>query len=124
MAALRHRADGDRKAVVRPWGSYRSLIEGDGFQVKHIVVAPGGTLSLQLHHRRNEHWVVVRGQGRITRGDDVLTLGPNQSTHIPIGMQHRLENTGAMPLELIEVQCGDYLGEDDIVRLADVYGRA
>lgn len=114
----------DTRPVLRPWGTYTALIRGDGFQVKHIVVAPGGTLSLQLHRRRSEHWVVVRGEGRITCGDQVMMLGRNQSIHIPIGMKHRLENTGPSPLELIEVQCGDYLGEDDIVRLADIYGRA
>jgi mannose-6-phosphate isomerase-like protein (cupin superfamily) len=91
--------------------------------VKRITVNPGATLSLQLHHHRAEHWVVVKGTARITRGDDVILLSEDQSTYIPLGTKHRLENPGKIPLELIEVQTGSYLGEDDIVRLEDVYGR-
>lgn len=113
----------EHSTVYRPWGAYRAIDQGGGFQVKHITVKPGQSLSLQLHHRRSEHWVVVRGEGKVTRGDEVIMLQPNQSTYIPIGMKHRLENTGSVLLEMIEVQCGDYLGEDDIVRFTDVYGR-
>jgi mannose-1-phosphate guanylyltransferase/mannose-6-phosphate isomerase len=114
----------EHSTVYRPWGTYRSIHQAGGFQVKHITVKPGQSLSLQLHHKRSEHWVVVRGEGKVTRGDAVITLQPNQSTYIPVGMKHRLENTGSVVLEMIEVQCGDYLGEDDIVRFTDVYGRA
>ena len=109
--------------VFRPWGSYESLVVGEQFQVKRLTVTPGQTLSLQLHHHRAEHWVVVSGQAEVTRGDEVLTLGPDESTYIPIGMKHRLANRGVDPLEVIEVQSGSYLGEDDIVRFDDVYGR-
>jgi len=109
--------------VHRPWGSYRSIRVGERFQAKHIVVKPGGCLSLQKHHRRAEHWVVVRGRGHVVRGEDEFVLEANQSTYIPRETVHRLENRDAEPLELIEVQTGDYLGEDDIVRLEDVYGR-
>jgi mannose-1-phosphate guanylyltransferase/mannose-6-phosphate isomerase len=109
--------------VERPWGSYRSIHNGERVQVKHIVVKPGGRLSLQYHHKRAEHWVVVRGTARVTRGDEVTMLGADQSTYIPIGMPHRLENPGDTPVHLIEVQTGSYLGEDDIVRLEDTYGR-
>lgn len=110
--------------VHRPWGSYTALHNGHRVQVKHIVVKPGGRLSLQMHHHRAEHWVIVRGTGRITRGDEQVMLSENQSTYIPIGTPHRLENPGKIPLHVIEVQSGDYLGEDDIVRLDDQYGRA
>ena len=109
--------------VHRPWGSYRGLHAGDGVQVKHLLVKPGGKLSLQLHHRRAEHWVVVQGTAKITRGDEEMVLTEDQSTYIPIGTRHRLENPGATPLHVIEVQSGDYLGEDDIVRFDDHYGR-
>ena len=109
--------------VFRPWGSYESLVVCQQFQVKRLTVTPGQTLSLQLHHHRAEHWVVVSGQAEVTRGDEVLTLGPDESTYIPIGMKHRLANRGVDPLEVIEVQSGSYLGEDDIVRFDDVYGR-
>lgn len=109
--------------VYRPWGSYESLVVGEQFQVKRLTVTPGQTLSLQLHHHRAEHWVVVSGQAEITRGEEQLTLGPDESTYIPIGMKHRLANRGGQPLEVIEVQSGAYLGEDDIVRFDDVYGR-
>lgn len=111
------------REVNRPWGSYDSVDVGDGFQVKRIKVKPGATLSLQSHERRAEHWIVVRGTARVTRNNDVFELFANQSTYIPIGAKHRLENPGEDMLELIEVQSGDYLGEDDIVRYEDVYGR-
>ncbi|MFZ5605631.1 MAG: mannose-1-phosphate guanylyltransferase/mannose-6-phosphate isomerase [Pseudomonadota bacterium] len=111
------------REVHRPWGSYDSVDIGDGFQVKRIKVKPGARLSLQSHTRRAEHWVVVRGTARVTRDNDVFELLPNQSTYIPIGARHRLENPGREMLELIEVQSGDYLGEDDIVRYEDLYGR-
>ncbi len=109
--------------VRRPWGSYRSIDMGGGFQVKRIVVKPGAGLSLQMHHKRAEHWVVVRGRARVTRDGEVFDLETGQSTFIPLGAKHRLENPGAAPLHLIEVQVGDYLGEDDIVRFDDRYGR-
>jgi len=111
------------REVYRPWGSYDSVDVGDGFQVKRIKVKPGARLSLQSHKRRAEHWVVVRGTARVTRDNDVFELYANQSAYIPIGARHRLENPGADVLELIEVQSGDYLGEDDIVRYEDQYGR-
>ncbi len=107
----------------RPWGYYETVNRGARYQVKHICVTPGAALSLQLHHHRAEHWVVVSGTARITRGDDLLLLSENESVYIPIGMAHRLENPGLVPLHLIEVQSGAYLGEDDIVRLEDVYNR-
>ncbi|MGN6512709.1 MAG: mannose-1-phosphate guanylyltransferase/mannose-6-phosphate isomerase [Lysobacteraceae bacterium] len=111
------------REVHRPWGSYDSVDVGDGFQVKRIRVKPGAALSLQSHDRRAEHWIVVRGTARVTRNNDMFELHANQSTYIPIGAKHRLENPGSGMLELIEVQSGDYLGEDDIVRYEDVYGR-
>jgi mannose-1-phosphate guanylyltransferase/mannose-6-phosphate isomerase len=110
--------------VHRPWGSYQSLDEGARYQVKRIVVRPGGRLSLQLHHHRAEHWVVVRGTARVTVGDRVQMLHENESVYIPIDTQHRLENPGKIDLELIEVQTGSYLGEDDIVRFQDDYRRS
>jgi len=120
----RRRPEGDwHRKVRRPWGSYESVDSGEGFQVKRIIVEPGQCLSLQRHRRRSEHWVVVRGEARVTLGDEVLALGPNRSVCIPVGVKHRLENPGDKPLHLIEVQCGDYLGEDDIERFEDVYGR-
>ena len=109
--------------VYRPWGCYEGIDVGDRFQVKRITVNPGGKLSLQMHHHRAEHWVVVSGTARVTCGDKVSLLTENESTYIPIGMNHRLENPGKMPLHLIEVQSGSYLGEDDIVRFEDVYSR-
>lgn len=112
------------RKVSRPWGSYDSIDNGERFQVKRIVVSPGGTLSMQMHHHRAEHWIVVKGTARVTRGDEVFLLTENQSTYIPIGVTHRLENPGTIPLELIEVQSGSYLGEDDIVRFEDTYGRS
>ncbi len=111
------------KKVCRPWGCYQGIDAADGFQVKRITVKPGAVLSLQMHHHRAEHWVIVSGTARITRGDEEFTLYQNQSTFIPLGTVHRLENIGKIPLELIEVQTGNYLGEDDIVRFDDVYGR-
>lgn len=110
--------------VYRPWGYYESVDEGPGYQVKRIVVNPGQALSLQRHRRRAEHWVVVSGTARVTCDDKVFDLGANQSTFIPLGAKHRLENPGAAPLQLIEVQSGDYLGEDDIERFEDRYRRA
>ena len=110
--------------VYRPWGSYESLIEGDRFQVKWIIVNPGHTLSLQMHHHRAEHWIVVHGTAEVTCEDRVFTMSEDQSTYIPLGHKHRLANPGKIPLELIEVQSGAYLGEDDIVRFQDVYGRS
>lgn len=121
-AAGRSEADLQRK-VHRPWGWYDSIDIGERFQVKRIVVRPGATLSLQLHHHRAEHWVVVRGTARVTRGGETILLGENESTYIPLGVKHRLENPGQLPLEIIEVQSGAYLGEDDIVRFEDNYGR-
>jgi mannose-1-phosphate guanylyltransferase/mannose-6-phosphate isomerase len=112
------------RRVNRPWGAYECIDAAERFQVKRITVHPGATLSLQMHHHRAEHWIVVKGTARVTRGDEVLTLGENQSTYIPLGVTHRLENPGKIPLELIEVQSGSYLGEDDIVRLEDNYGRS
>lgn len=109
--------------VHRPWGSFKTLHMGHRVQVKHIVVKPGGKLSLQLHHHRAEHWVVVQGTARIVRGEEAMILSENQSSYIPLGTPHRLENPGKIPLHLIEVQSGSYLGEDDIVRLEDSYGR-
>ena len=110
--------------VHRPWGTYRSLSIADGHQVKHIVVNPGAQLSLQLHHHRDEHWTVIKGEGLVTLGDDEILLKENQSTFIPKLMKHRLTNPGDTPVEIIEVQVGGYLGEDDIVRFEDNYGRA
>jgi mannose-1-phosphate guanylyltransferase/mannose-6-phosphate isomerase len=109
--------------VHRPWGSYQSLDEGNRYQVKRIVVKAGGRLSLQMHHHRAEHWVIVRGTARVTVGDEVKTLHENESIYIPIGARHRLENPGKIDLELIEVQTGSYLGEDDIIRIEDDYRR-
>ena len=111
------------RQVFRPWGSYDSVDSGDQFQVKRIIVNPGQVLSLQLHHHRAEHWIVVKGTGKVTKGNKTFMLSENESTYIPLGVVHRLENPGRIPLELIEVQSGSYLGEDDIVRLEDVYGR-
>ncbi|MBW8774915.1 MAG: mannose-1-phosphate guanylyltransferase/mannose-6-phosphate isomerase [Stenotrophomonas sp.] len=112
------------RKVYRPWGAYDSIDNGERFQVKRITVKPGGTLSLQMHHHRAEHWIVVSGTAEVTRGDEVILLSENQSTYIPLGVTHRLRNPGKLPLELIEVQSGSYLGEDDIVRFEDTYGRS
>jgi mannose-1-phosphate guanylyltransferase/mannose-6-phosphate isomerase len=121
-AEARTVTDNHRK-VHRPWGYYDSIDNGDRFQVKRIVVKPGASLSLQMHHHRAEHWIVVSGTAKVTRGEDVIMLSENQSTYIPLGTVHRLENPGVIDLEMIEVQSGSYLGEDDIVRLEDNYGR-
>jgi mannose-1-phosphate guanylyltransferase/mannose-1-phosphate guanylyltransferase/mannose-6-phosphate isomerase len=111
------------KQVFRPWGWYEGIDEGERFQVKRIMVKPGEKLSLQMHHHRAEHWIVVSGTARVTRGDAVELLSENQSTYIPLGTSHRLENPGKIDLHMIEVQSGTYLGEDDIVRFEDVYRR-
>jgi mannose-1-phosphate guanylyltransferase/mannose-6-phosphate isomerase len=116
-------AEAHRK-VRRPWGVYDSIDRGERFQVKRIVVNPGARLSLQMHHHRAEHWIVVCGTARVTRGDEEFLLSENESTFIPLGVVHRLENPGRVPLEMIEVQSGAYLGEDDIVRFDDKYGRS
>ncbi|MCQ0031959.1 mannose-1-phosphate guanylyltransferase/mannose-6-phosphate isomerase [Burkholderia glumae] len=112
------------RRVVRPWGAYEGIDQGDRFQVKRIVVNPSAQLSLQMHHHRAEHWIVVKGTALVTNGDQEILLTENQSTYIPLGATHRLRNPGKIPLELIEVQSGPYLGEDDIVRFDDTYGRA
>ena len=116
-------AESHRK-VYRPWGSYDSVDNGERFQVKRIVVNPGASLSLQKHHHRAEHWIVVAGTAEVTRGEETLMVSENQSTYIPLGVKHRLYNPGKIALEMIEVQSGSYLGEDDIVRFSDNYGRA
>ncbi|WP_243391962.1 mannose-1-phosphate guanylyltransferase/mannose-6-phosphate isomerase [Polynucleobacter meluiroseus] len=112
------------RKVARPWGWYDSVDEGERFKVKRIQVKPGASLSLQMHHHRAEHWIVVKGVAEITNGDQVILLSENQSTYIPLGQTHRLANPGVLPLEIIEVQSGSYLGEDDIVRFEDTYGRS
>lgn len=109
--------------VHRPWGRYRDLDVGARFRVKRITVEPGQKLSLQYHHHRAEHWVIVSGTGRVTCGDEVRLLTENESVYIAIGQLHRLENPGKVPLQLIEVQVGAYVGEDDIVRVEDIYRR-
>ena len=111
------------RRVYRPWGSYEGMDKGDRFQVKRLTVKPGASLSLQMHNHRSEHWVIVKGTARVTCGDQVFNLHENESTYIPLGERHRLENPGNIPLEVIEVQSGSYLGEDDIVRFDDVYDR-
>jgi len=126
VARLQHDGRGEavlHRKVYRPWGSYEGVDEGERFQVKRIIVNPGATLSLQMHYHRAEHWVVVKGTARVVNGDKEILLAENESTYIPLGVVHRLENPGKMPLELIEVQSGGYLGEDDIVRFEDQYGR-
>lgn len=124
LTALKRPETTLHKQVFRPWGSYEGLAEAPGFQVKRIIVNPGAALSLQLHHQRSEHWIVVQGTALVTCGERKFELHANQSTYIPVETQHRLENHTGTPLTLIEVQCGDYLGEDDIVRFDDVYGRS
>jgi len=127
VATLRrsHRSEPDQHITgYRPWGNYRSVDSGERFQVKRITVKPGGKLSLQKHYHRAEHWVVVQGTALVQRGEEHMLVRENESVYIPIGTEHRLENPGKMPLQLIEVQSGPYLGEDDIVRIADNYGRA
>lgn len=118
----RSEASAHRK-VYRPWGYYDSVDAGSRFQVKRIVVNPGAALSLQMHHHRAEHWIVVRGTAQVTRGEDRFLVSENESTYIPLGTRHRLQNPGKVPLEIIEVQSGAYLGEDDIVRFEDTFGR-
>jgi mannose-1-phosphate guanylyltransferase/mannose-6-phosphate isomerase len=112
------------RKVARPWGWYDTVDEGERFKVKRIQIKPGASISLQMHHHRAEHWIVVKGTAEITNGGEVVTLTENQSTYIPKGQVHRLANPGNTPLEIIEVQSGSYLGEDDIVRLEDSYGRS
>ena len=111
------------RKVNRPWGWYDSIDEGERFKVKRIMVNPKSSLSLQMHHHRAEHWIVVKGIAEITNGDQMITLTENQSTYIPLGQKHRLTNPGSVTLEIIEVQSGNYLGEDDIVRFEDIFGR-
>lgn len=112
------------RRVHRPWGNYEPIDDGSRYQVKRLTVNPGASLSLQMHHHRAEHWIVVSGTARVTSGEETFLLGENQSTYIPLGTNHRLENPGRIPLEIIEVQSGSYLGEDDIVRFEDIYNRA
>ena len=111
------------RRVHRPWGNYEPIDEGTRYQVKRLTLNPGAAISLQMHHHRAEHWVVVKGTAKVTRGDEVVLLTEDQSTYIPVGTHHRLENPGQIPLEIIEVQSGSYLGEDDIVRFEDIYNR-
>jgi mannose-1-phosphate guanylyltransferase/mannose-6-phosphate isomerase len=118
-----HEAHRLHRTVARPWGTYTTLQEGPRFKIKRIEVRPGASLSLQMHHHRSEHWVVVSGTGRVLIDAREVLLSPNESTYVPIGAKHRLENPGKVPLVMIEVQCGDYVGEDDIVRFEDRYGR-
>jgi len=127
VATLERQQRGEQtlhRKVHRPWGWYDSIDQGARFQVKRIMVKPGASLSLQMHHHRAEHWIVVSGTAEVTNGDEVILLGENQSTYIPLGQTHRLANPGKVPLEIIEVQSGSYLGEDDIVRFEDTYGRS
>jgi mannose-1-phosphate guanylyltransferase/mannose-6-phosphate isomerase len=123
MKAKGVREASEHLKMYRPWGAYQRIDIGSRFQVKRITVKPGGRLSLQKHHHRSEHWVVVSGTAEVTVGDKVMELHENESTYIPIGEIHRLANPGKVPLEIIEVQVGSYTGEDDIVRIEDVYGR-
>ena len=123
MKAKGVREASEHLKMYRPWGAYQRIDIGARFQVKRITVKPGGRLSLQKHHHRSEHWVVVSGTAEVTVGDKVMELHENESTYIPIGEIHRLANPGKVPLEIIEVQVGSYTGEDDIVRIEDVYGR-
>lgn len=109
--------------VVRPWGTYTVLEEGVRHKIKRIEVRPGAALSLQMHHHRSEHWVVVSGMAKVVNGDNTMFISTNESTYIPAGQKHRLENPGVLDLVMIEVQSGEYLGEDDIVRFEDNYGR-
>jgi len=122
VASGRSEAENHRLCY-RPWGFYDSIDDGERFQVKRIMVNPGASLSLQMHHHRAEHWIVVKGIAEVTCGDKVSLLSENESTYIPVNMKHRLHNPGRMPLEIIEVQSGSYLGEDDIVRFDDKYDR-
>ena len=124
LKASGHQLASTHRKVHRPWGWYDSIDSGERFQVKRIVVKPGASLSLQLHHHRAEHWIVVKGTAQVVNGEQTLLLQENQSTYIPLGQKHRLSNPGKVPLEIIEVQSGSYLGEDDIVRFEDTFGRA
>jgi mannose-1-phosphate guanylyltransferase/mannose-6-phosphate isomerase len=123
LDALKRTEHVSHTRVYRPWGYYESVDAGERFQVKRIMVKPQAALSLQMHHHRAEHWIVVSGTARVTCGDKEFLVAENESTYIPVGMKHRLENPGKMPLYLIEVQSGGYLGEDDIVRFDDRYSR-
>lgn len=123
LKATSRRETSLHRKVYRPWGWYDSIDCGPRFQVKRIVVNPGGVLSLQMHHHRAEHWIVVSGTAKVTKGNETFLVSENESTYIPLGVTHRLENPGTLPLEMIEVQSGSYLGEDDIVRFEDTYGR-
>jgi len=123
LKASGHEAHKTHRTVSRPWGTYTVLQEAPGFKIKRIAVKPGASLSLQMHHHRSEHWVVVSGKAEVVNGEQTITLEANQSTYIPAGNRHRLTNVGDAELALIEVQCGSYLGEDDIVRFEDIYGR-
>jgi mannose-1-phosphate guanylyltransferase/mannose-1-phosphate guanylyltransferase/mannose-6-phosphate isomerase len=118
----REEAELHRK-VYRPWGYYDAVDEGDRYKTKRIVVNPGASLSVQKHHHRAEHWIVVKGTAQVTKGEETLLLSENESIYIPLGTVHCLENPGVIPLEIVEVQSGSYLGEDDIVRYGDKYGR-
>lgn len=124
LKASGHEAHKLHRTVVRPWGTYTVLEEAPGFKIKRIIVKPNASLSLQMHHHRSEHWVVVSGTAEVVNGEMTIALQANESTYIPAGNKHRLRNTGDTELALIEVQCGGYLGEDDIVRFEDIYGRA
>jgi mannose-1-phosphate guanylyltransferase / mannose-6-phosphate isomerase len=123
LRASNHESYRLHRTVARPWGTYSVLEEGDRYKIKRIEVKPGASLSLQMHHHRSEHWIVVSGTARVANGDQVMLVQSNESTYIPAGHQHRLENPGVIDLVMIEVQSGEYLGEDDIVRFDDVYGR-
>lgn len=123
LKAENHEAHRLHRTVHRPWGTYTVLEEGPRFKIKRLVVWPGASLSLQMHHHRSEHWIVVSGMAQVTNGEAVSYVRPNESTYIPAGNRHRVENPGVVDLVMIEVQSGDYLGEDDIVRFEDVYGR-
>jgi len=124
LKASEHDAHLLHQTVHRPWGTYTTLEEGERFKMKRIEVKPGASLSLQMHHHRSEHWIVVSGTAKVFNDDQEFLLATNESTFIIAGHKHRLENPGVIPLVLIEVQSGDYLGEDDIVRFEDIYGRA
>ena len=123
LKASGHEAHKIHRTVARPWGTYTVLQDAPGFKIKRIAVKPGASLSLQMHNHRSEHWVVVSGKAEVINGEQTVTLEANQSTYIPAGNKHRLTNVGDTELALIEVQCGSYLGEDDIVRFEDIYGR-
>jgi mannose-1-phosphate guanylyltransferase/mannose-6-phosphate isomerase len=112
------------RCASRPWGTFDCVDAGERFQVKRLIVNPGASLSLQMHHHRAEHWIIVKGTAKVTLGEETFILSENQSTYIPLGTKHRLENPGKTQLEMIEVQSGSYLGEDDIVRFEDQYGRS